>query len=73
MPKAVKESLEEALEDKNYVADLIKIGRYQEETWSQINYCQMTKQNKFYFKYTYLWPNVFKLVLNFSLMFNSKT
>ena len=34
MPKAVRESLEEALEDKDYVAYMIKCGRYQEETWS---------------------------------------
>ena len=34
MPKAVRESLEEALEDKDYVADMLKCGRYQEETWS---------------------------------------
>jgi sulfite reductase alpha subunit-like flavoprotein len=34
MPKAVRESLEEALEDKDYVADMTKSGRYQEETWS---------------------------------------
>ncbi|XP_070494025.1 NADPH-dependent diflavin oxidoreductase 1 [Chironomus tepperi] len=34
MPKSVRESFEEVLEDKNYVAEMIKCGRYQEETWS---------------------------------------
>ena len=34
MPAAVKEALEEALDDKGYVANMIKCGRYQEETWA---------------------------------------
>lgn len=34
MPTAVKEALEEALGDKEYVNEMIKSGRYQEETWA---------------------------------------
>jgi sulfite reductase alpha subunit-like flavoprotein len=34
MPTAVKEALEEALGDKDYVENMIKSGRYQEETWA---------------------------------------
>lgn len=34
MPAAVKEALEEALDDKEYVANMIKCDRYQEETWA---------------------------------------
>ncbi|KAL7022266.1 hypothetical protein ACKWTF_012189 [Chironomus riparius] len=34
MPKDVRESLEKALEDKDYVTSMVKSGRYQEETWS---------------------------------------
>lgn len=34
MPAAVKESLEIALSDANYVAEMIRTERYQEETWS---------------------------------------
>jgi sulfite reductase alpha subunit-like flavoprotein len=34
MPTAVKEALEEAIEDKDYVEHMIKSGRYQEETWA---------------------------------------
>jgi len=34
MPTAVKEALEEAIEDKVLVQVLVKTGRYQEETWS---------------------------------------
>lgn len=34
MPTAVKEALEEALGSKEFVADMIKTGRYQEETWA---------------------------------------
>ena len=33
MPTAVKEALEEAVEDKNYVEQMLKNDRYQEETW----------------------------------------
>jgi sulfite reductase alpha subunit-like flavoprotein len=33
MPQAVRETLEEALNDKDYVSNMIKNGRYQEETW----------------------------------------
>lgn len=34
MPAAVKESLEVALSDASYVAEMIKTKRYQEETWA---------------------------------------
>lgn len=34
MPTAVKEALGEALGDSNYVEEMIKMGRYQQETWS---------------------------------------
>lgn len=34
MPTAVKEALEKALEDKDFVDNMIKSGRYQEETWA---------------------------------------
>lgn len=34
MPQAVKEALEEALDDKEFVASMIQNGKYQEETWS---------------------------------------
>lgn len=34
MPAAVKEALEEALGDKEFVAEMIKFNRYQEETWA---------------------------------------
>ena len=34
MPAAVKEALKEALEDASYVEEMIKSGRYQEETWA---------------------------------------
>jgi sulfite reductase alpha subunit-like flavoprotein len=34
MPTAVREALEEALEEKEYVENMIKTGRYQEETWA---------------------------------------
>lgn len=33
MPQAVREALEESLGDKDYVDEMIKSGRYQEETW----------------------------------------
>jgi sulfite reductase alpha subunit-like flavoprotein len=34
MPTAVKEALEEALENRGYVDNMIKSERYQEETWA---------------------------------------
>jgi sulfite reductase alpha subunit-like flavoprotein len=34
MPTAVKEAMQEALEDAGYVENMIKSGRYQEETWA---------------------------------------
>lgn len=34
MPTAVKEALEEAIEDEDFVAQMVKSGRFQEETWS---------------------------------------
>lgn len=34
MPTAVKEALEEAVGDKEFVAMMIKNGKYQEEVWS---------------------------------------
>lgn len=34
MPMAVKEALEEAIDDKGYVERMLKSDRYQEETWS---------------------------------------
>ena len=34
MPEAVKEALGEALEDKQFVEELYKNGKYQEETWA---------------------------------------
>lgn len=34
MPTAVREALEEAIDDKDYVAEMVKTGRFQEETWS---------------------------------------
>jgi sulfite reductase alpha subunit-like flavoprotein len=34
MPTAVKKALQEALEDAEYVENMIKSGRYQEETWA---------------------------------------
>lgn len=34
MPTAVKEALEEAIEDKEFVAQMLKFERFQEETWS---------------------------------------
>lgn len=33
MPKAVKEALIEVLNDQEYVENMLKSGRYQEETW----------------------------------------
>lgn len=33
MPQAVREALEESLNEKDYVEQMIKSGRYQEETW----------------------------------------
>lgn len=34
MPQAVREALIEAIGNEQYVEDMIKAGRYQEETWS---------------------------------------
>lgn len=34
MPMAVKEALEEAIDDKEFVERMLKSERYQEETWS---------------------------------------
>lgn len=34
MPKSVREAVCEALDDDKYVENMIKCGRYQEETWS---------------------------------------
>lgn len=34
IPAAVKEALESAIDDKDFVATMIKNGKYQEETWS---------------------------------------
>lgn len=34
MPLAVKEALEEAIDNKDFVAEMIKSGKFQEETWS---------------------------------------
>lgn len=34
MPAAVKEALEEAIEDKSFVERMLKNGKYQEETWA---------------------------------------
>lgn len=34
MPKSVNEALCEALQDSDYVRAMIKLGRYQEETWA---------------------------------------
>lgn len=34
MPTAVKEALEEAIDDKEYVELMVKAERYQEETWA---------------------------------------
>jgi sulfite reductase alpha subunit-like flavoprotein len=34
MPEAVREVLEKALENKSFVEEMIKLGKYQEETWS---------------------------------------
>lgn len=34
MPTAVKEALSTAIGDKDYVEQMIKTGRYQEETWA---------------------------------------
>lgn len=34
MPTAVKEALEEAIEDKEFVDQMVKDGKYQEETWA---------------------------------------
>lgn len=33
MPLAVREALAEALDDQQFVDELIRTGRYQEETW----------------------------------------
>lgn len=34
MPTAVKEALQEAIDDKEFVEQMVKTGRFQEETWS---------------------------------------
>lgn len=34
MPTAVKEALEEVLGDKEFVDQMVKSGKYQEETWA---------------------------------------
>lgn len=34
MPKAVREAVDEALDDGDYVQTMIKNRRYQEETWA---------------------------------------
>lgn len=34
MPIAVKEALSDVLKDDEYVKEMIKSGRYQEETWA---------------------------------------
>lgn len=34
MPKAVRQAITEAIGDEEYVQHMVKVGRYQEETWS---------------------------------------
>lgn len=34
MPESVREALEKALDDKQFVEQIIKLEKYQEETWS---------------------------------------
>lgn len=34
MPAAVRDALEEAIDDKEFVPLMIENGKYQEETWS---------------------------------------
>lgn len=34
MPTAVREAVEEAIDDKEFVAQMVKNGKYFEETWS---------------------------------------